>query len=36
MEYMVKWKNIPIEDNSWISQSELDAAQIILAKLFKE
>lgn len=25
-EYLVKWKNIPIEDASWISQSELDSA----------
>ena len=23
-EYLVKWKNIPIEDASWISQIELD------------
>ena len=26
-EYLVKWKNRPIEDATWISQSELDSAQ---------
>ena len=26
-EYLVKWKNIPVEDATWISQSELDSAQ---------
>ena len=27
-EYLVKWKNRPIEDASWISQFELDSAQV--------
>ena len=27
-EYLVKWKNRPIEDASWISQFELDLAQV--------
>ena len=26
-EYLVKWKNRPVEDATWISQSELDLAQ---------
>ena len=26
-EYLVKWKNRPIEDASWISHFELDSAQ---------
>jgi hypothetical protein len=26
-EYLVKWKNRPVEDATWISQSELDSAQ---------
>ena len=26
-EYLVKWKNRPVEDAIWISQSELDSAQ---------
>ena len=28
-EYLVKWKNKPIEDASWISQFELDSAQVV-------
>ena len=28
-EYLVKWKNKPIEDAIWISQSELDLAQVM-------
>ena len=28
-EYLVKWKNRPIEDATWISQSELDSAQVV-------
>ena len=27
-EYLVKWKNKPIEDASWISQFELDSSQV--------
>ena len=26
---MVKWKNKPIEDATWISQSELDSTQVV-------
>ena len=26
-EYLVKWKNRPVEDATWISQPELDSAQ---------
>ena len=28
-EYLVKWKNGPTEDTTWISQSELDLAQVV-------
>ena len=28
-EYLVKWKNKPADDASWISQSELDSAQVV-------
>ena len=28
-EYLVKWKNIPIEDSTWISQFELDSTQVV-------
>ena len=27
-EYLVKWKNRPIEDAPWISQFELDSSQV--------
>ena len=28
-EYLVMWKNRPIEDASWISQFELDSTQVV-------
>ena len=28
-QYLVKWKNRPMEDASWISQSKLDSAQVV-------
>ena len=28
-EYLIKWKNRPIEDAMWISQSKLDSAQVV-------
>lgn len=28
-KYLVKWKNRPVEDVTWISQSELDSAQVV-------
>ena len=28
-EYLVKWKNKPIEDATWISQYELDSDQVV-------
>ena len=31
-EYLVKWKNGPIEDATWISQSELDSAQVVTSE----
>ena len=30
IEYLVKWKNKPIEDSTWISQSELDSAWVVI------
>ena len=30
-EYLIKWKNRPIEDSTWISQSELDSARVVNA-----
>ena len=34
-EYLVKWKNRPIEDASWISQSKLYSAQVVTSQRFK-
>lgn len=31
-EYLVKWKNKPMEDASWISQSKLDSAQVVTSQ----
>ena len=31
-EYLVKWKNRPIEDASWISQSKLYSTQIVTSQ----
>ena len=31
-EYLVKWKNIHMEDASWISQSKLDLAQVVTSQ----
>ena len=31
-EYLVKWKNRPLEDASWISQSKLDSTQIVTSQ----
>ena len=31
-EYLVKWKNRPIEDASWISQSKLDSSQVVTSQ----
>ena len=28
-KYLVKWKNRPSEDSTWISQSKLDSAQVM-------
>ena len=28
-EYLVKWKNIPVEDVAWISQFELDSDKVV-------
>ena len=31
-EYLVKWKNRPIEDATWISQSKLDSTQVVTSQ----
>ena len=31
-EYLVKWKNRPIEDASWISQFKLDSTQVVTSQ----
>ena len=31
-EYLVKWKNGPIEDASWIYQFELDSTQVVTSQ----
>jgi hypothetical protein len=31
-EYLVKWKNIPVENPTWISQSELDSTQVVTSQ----
>ena len=31
-EYLVKWKNRPIEDATWISQSELDLDHVVASQ----
>ena len=31
-EYLVKWKNRPLEDASWISQFGLDSAQVVTSQ----
>lgn len=36
MEYLVKWKNRPIVDSTWIYQFELDLARVIPDTWFRE
>ena len=31
-EYLVKWKNRPVEDATWISQIELDSPQVVTSQ----
>ena len=31
-EYLVKWKNTPIKDVTWISQSKLDSSQVVTSQ----
>ena len=31
-EYLIKYKNKPMEDDTWISQSKLDLAQVVTSQ----